>query len=122
MMRQMGWFITVVATVVLLGGTGYRTVAHINYDRYCEGYLKNAADANSVEQAQERLAIAVKYINDHKLNDGFTSIFLGNSRCRHWFLGKKLDRRSHRIAGITCRNDAVGKVKFTHEAARDHLG
>jgi len=58
---------------VLIWG-GYRTVAGINFGRHCSGYLKNAADANTVKQAEERLAIAVKYIDDNELNHGFTSV------------------------------------------------
>lgn len=58
----------------LLGWCGYRVVANINFDRRCSGYLKNAADANTIEQAEKRLATAVKYIHDNELTDGFTSV------------------------------------------------
>lgn len=59
---------------LLLSWTGYRLVAAINFDRLCKGYLKNAADANTIEQAERRLAIAVQYIEDKNLDHGYTSI------------------------------------------------
>ena len=59
---------------MFLGWAGFRGVASINFKRHCGGYLKNAADASSVEQAEKRLAVAVAYIEKHKLNWGHTSV------------------------------------------------
>ncbi len=73
-MRGLGAVGVVVGILIFLVWAGYRTVAAINFDRHCEGFLKNAADANSIDQAGERLAIGVKYIEDHHLNSGHTSI------------------------------------------------
>lgn len=73
-MRSMGWTIAVIGTIMLLGWAGYRGIAYVNFERLCEGFLKNAADANSIEDAEKRLAIAVQYIREHKLDSGFTSV------------------------------------------------
>lgn len=73
--KILGGISVVIGISMFFGWAGYRTVAVINFNRHCEGFLKNAADANSIEQAEERLAIAVKYIQDHNLDDdGHTSI------------------------------------------------
>lgn len=44
------------------------------FDRGCEGYLKRAADANTVALAEQNLAIAVKYAEDNGMTSGYTSI------------------------------------------------
>ena len=49
-------------------------VKSIQFDQNCGGYLKQAADANTVELATERLGIALKYIEDNGLTNGYTSV------------------------------------------------
>jgi len=46
----------------------------IQFDQNCGGYLKQAADANTVELAKQRIDIAVKYMEDKHLTDGYTSV------------------------------------------------
>ena len=48
---------------------------HVEFQQGCEGYLKQAADANSVELALDRLDKAVKYCEDNGLTNGYTSVF-----------------------------------------------
>ena len=73
-MRGLGTIGVIIGILMFLCWGGIRIVSNINFNRYCEGFLKNAADSNSVDQAVERMAIAVKYIETHDLNEGFTSI------------------------------------------------
>lgn len=40
----------------------------------CEGYLKRAADANTIELASAQLDIALKYLEKNQLTNGYTSI------------------------------------------------
>ena len=43
--------------------------------RDCLGHLKRAADANSVELAQQELNVAIDYMDEHHLNEGgYTSV------------------------------------------------
>lgn len=44
------------------------------FNQQCGGYLEQAANANTVELAKERLDIAIKYIEDHNLTTGYTSV------------------------------------------------
>ena len=52
-----------------------RIISYINFDRNCEGYLKRAADSNTIDLAANNLKIALKYMEDNNLTSGFTSIF-----------------------------------------------
>lgn len=46
----------------------------IEFSQQCSGYLKQAADANTVELALDRLNLAVKYIEEKGYTNGYTSI------------------------------------------------
>ena len=49
-------------------------VKSIKFDQQCGGYLKQAADANTVELSLERITTALDYIEKHNLTDGYTSV------------------------------------------------
>lgn len=51
-----------------------RGVNLLVFEKGCEGYLKRAADANTVEQAKKELTIAITYMERHNLTEGCTSI------------------------------------------------
>jgi hypothetical protein len=66
--------LAILCTAFFLIWMGVRIVAGINFDRNCEGYLKRAADANTVDLAAENLEVAVKYAEQNGLTSGFTSV------------------------------------------------
>ena len=49
-------------------------VKNIQFDQQCAGYIKQAADANTVELALERLNMAIEYIEANNLTSGYTSV------------------------------------------------
>ncbi|TSC58114.1 MAG: hypothetical protein Greene041619_803 [Candidatus Peregrinibacteria bacterium Greene0416_19] len=51
-----------------------RSVSAILYERDCGGHLKRAADANTIELADQELAIAVRYLEANRMTEGYTSI------------------------------------------------
>ena len=53
---------------------GICVVKSIQFTQNCAGYLKQAADANTVELALERVNLALEYIEANKLTDGYTSV------------------------------------------------
>lgn len=46
----------------------------ITFKQNCGGYLKRAADANTIEMAQGELKIVLDYLENHNLTSGYTSI------------------------------------------------
>jgi hypothetical protein len=64
----------VIFVLLFCSWTGIRIVANIQFDRGCEGYLKRAADANTIELAAKQLKIALDYIEREGLITGYTSI------------------------------------------------
>jgi len=73
-MRIVSAVLAVVFTLLFLAWGTVRTIAGINFDRGCEGYLKRAADANTVQLADRNLAVAVKYLEDNQMTSGYTSV------------------------------------------------
>jgi hypothetical protein len=67
-------FLGVVAFVAFLAWGAVRGVAAIQFDRKCEGYLKRAADANTVELAKRQLGTAIDYIEQNGMTSGYTSV------------------------------------------------
>lgn len=53
---------------------GFHFYQSIKFSQNCKGYLKQAADANTVELALERLNKAIEYAEKENLTDGYTSV------------------------------------------------
>ena len=66
-------------------------VMSIQFDQNCGGYLKQAADANTVELAMQRIDVAVKYIEERGLTDGYTSVLwrTENDNVGYWYRNVK---------------------------------
>lgn len=64
-------FIMLLPLLILMG---IRIYLGINFDINCEGYLKRAADANTVEIAKTELDRSIKYLEDHNMIEGYTSV------------------------------------------------
>ncbi len=50
---------------VAWGGT--RIVKDINFDRHCQGFMKQSADANTISIAKKSLSTALDYLDDEQL-------------------------------------------------------
>ncbi len=66
--------IGVVLIAVSLTLFGFRAVEGVKLKQNCTGYLKRAADANTIELATEELNRAIDYLEANALTTGYTSI------------------------------------------------
>lgn len=64
---------TVIFLLALIAPTAC-IVKSIRFDQQCAGYIKQAADANTVELALQRLQVAIDYAESHNLTSGYTSV------------------------------------------------
>jgi hypothetical protein len=67
-------FIAIVLGVLALSIITIRISKNISLKQNCTGYLKRAADANTVETAKEELQKSIKYLEANNLTKGYTSI------------------------------------------------
>jgi hypothetical protein len=76
----------------------------IKFNQRCGGFLKQAAEANSVELALQRLDIAISYVEANNLTDGYTSIFYKteSDNVGFWYQNLK-----------TCREELVNCLEST---------
>ena len=49
-------------------------VRSVHLKQNCTGYLKRAADANTVETAKDQLTKAISYLEENNLTKGYTSV------------------------------------------------
>lgn len=67
-------FIGTVLTILALSIFGVVIVKNITLKQNCTGYLKRAADANTVETASKQLEKAIDYLVENNLTTGYTSV------------------------------------------------
>jgi len=72
--KTMKIFFAILLLLPLLVWSTLRTVNDISFNKNCEGYLKRAADANTVSQAKTELERAIKYMEENGLTHGYTSL------------------------------------------------
>ena len=73
-MRKCGLIGVIVLIIISLIIPTILIVKSIKFTQECSGYLKQAADANTVELAIERIDHAIDYIESHNLTSGYTSV------------------------------------------------
>lgn len=66
--------LAVLCVFAFVGISIYGLVANINFERKCEGYLKRAADSNTVDLAKENMQLALKYIEEEGLVRGYSNV------------------------------------------------
>jgi hypothetical protein len=75
LLKKFGWSTLVVSTLLGMVLIYFGTIWSIQFKQNCKGYLKHAADSNTVELAQEELGKAVAYIEANELTEGSTHLF-----------------------------------------------
>ena len=80
-------FISIIVFILTLISPILTTIKSIQFDQKCGGYLKQAADANSVELAERQLNLAIDYIEQHELTSGYTSVLWNteNENIEYWY-------------------------------------
>ena len=84
-------------TCTLLFGIGLLVtgkVCSIQFERNCKGYLKRAADANTIELAEQELSKAVSFLEANGLTAGSTHAFYFTPNCDldFWYRNLKASR------------------------------
>lgn len=80
-------FILMMSIVGLMVLGTFDICFNYGFNMGCEQYLKRAADANTIELAQENLEVALKYVEKHDLTDGIVSLFLHQPKndINYWY-------------------------------------
>lgn len=73
-MKSILFIFTLISLISFCFWGGVRIHSAINFNQNCGGYLKRAANANTIELATKELSRAVKYIDNNELDSGYTSV------------------------------------------------
>jgi hypothetical protein len=73
-MRGLALFVAILGFALFATWATVRIVSAVQYDQNCGGYLKRAADANTVDLAKQELSRALTYINANGIKEGYTSV------------------------------------------------
>ena len=66
--------LAVIVSALWLAAIVWFICLRVEFEQNCTGYLKQAADANTIELAIDRLDKAIEYVESKNLTDGYTSI------------------------------------------------
>lgn len=66
--------LAVIITTIWLAAMAWFICLRVEFKQNCTGYLKQAADANTIELAIDRLDKAIDYVELQDWTDGYTSI------------------------------------------------
>ena len=66
--------LVILVVVLFVAWTGIRIYNAVIFEKDCGGYLKRAADANTVELAKGELSKVLAYMERHDLTEGYTSV------------------------------------------------
>lgn len=67
-------YISILLLAFALVVFGFRVVYKIQFKPNVTGYLKRAADANTIDLAEQELSRAISYLEAHGLTSGYTSV------------------------------------------------
>lgn len=70
MKGKIGLLLLIIATIIC----GIRISKGVQFKQNVSGYLKRAADANTIELAKEELTKAINYLEANNITSGYTSI------------------------------------------------
>lgn len=71
----MKYAIGIILLICAISIAGVRKYESIGFDKNVTGYLKRAADANTVELASGELTKAITYLEENNITTGYTSIW-----------------------------------------------
>ena len=90
-MKRFGFALIFVSCILGLGLITYGSVQSIQFTRNCKGYLKRAADANTIHLARQELTKAVRYLEETQLMSGSTHVIYATPECEldFWYQNLK---------------------------------
>ena len=97
-------------------------VKSIEFTQDCKGYLKQAADANSVELAIECLDKAIAYTEVNNLTDGYTSVLwrTEDDNVGFWYKNLKTCRKELEDCKDSSQLEQTNVLLKVRESLLDH--
>lgn len=97
-------FLAILLLIISICFGVYMVILSITFDQKCGGYLKQVADANTIELALDRINKAIDYIEAKHLTSGYTSIIYKTEDENIGFWYNNI---------IACRNELESAINTT---------
>ena len=104
---------------------GIRIHAAVSFTIDCDGHLKRAADANTIELAKQELKVALSYLGKNQLTDGYTSVWYRTPDEDIGFWYKNLKSSMEELEKVTVETTQLEKSNLLiklRETLLDHGG
>jgi hypothetical protein len=85
---------------------------NVHLEQNCTGYLKRAADANTVETAQEQLQRAIYYLEENNITSGYTSVLWKTPDEDIHFWYKNLKQSEAELSKVDSTTSALEKTNL----------
>jgi hypothetical protein len=85
---------------------------NVHLEQNCTGYLKRAADANTVETAKEQLQRAIYYLEENNITSGYTSILWKTPDEDIYFWYKNLKQSESELLKVDSTTSALEKANL----------
>ena len=99
-----------IPVLLFLAWSAFRIVAAVQFDQNAEGHLKRAADANTIELAQQELDTTLKYLEENNLTSGYTSILYNtpDEDIAFWYTNLKSSLK--KLSGVSSQASELEKT------------
>jgi hypothetical protein len=118
-------FILAVLVMISISIMSYCVVLLVTFNQNCAGYLKRAADANTVETALSELQKSTKYLEDNGLTKGYTSIVYRtpDEDIEFWYNNLKASERELlKVDSLTSSLEKTNLLMKLRETLLDNSG
>jgi hypothetical protein len=113
----------IVCFLFAIGTVSYEAYLYIHFYNQCEGRLKRAADANTVDLARQELGAAIAYLEENGLTTGYTSILYrtADEDVGFWFRNLKASLEElNRMPADASQMDKTNTLMKLRETLLDH--
>ena len=106
-MKTFGVFTLCVSSCVLISVGVICMVSKIRFEQNCKGYLKHAADANTVQLAKSELKKSLEFIENQGLTQGSTHAIYSTPKCDLEFWYSNLNAAAHELDALPDNADPL---------------
>lgn len=105
-------FIATALAVLALSIFAIRITKSVSMKQNCTGYLKRAADANTVEIAKEQLQKSIQYLEANNITKGYTSVLwkTPDEDIEFWY--KNLKASESELMKVDSTTASMGKTNL----------
>jgi hypothetical protein len=109
----------IILCLPFIGWASSRIYRDVKFNQECAGYLENAAHANQVKDALPEMENALKYMRDHRMTEGYTSIIYNTQDENVGFWYKNLEAATQELR-VEAKNEKMSPLEQSNVLLKLH--